>query len=147
MGVMPLVALTPVPTEPPRSELEAAVTGRRPLQDRLRAAQLDLARSAATLAWMAENPGPDALEQGRAISRHMRAIRKLIELELRERKDLGRPEVDLRSEGVEEIVGLLIDTFERVSQQVLPKDDADEIMRRTRDRIEGWQDQVGRSGQ
>lgn len=140
--VMTLVALSSPPPVVPTSELEAAVTGRRPFQDRLRAAQLDLARCAGTLAWMAEHPGPETLEQGRTISRHMRAIRKYVELELRERKTLGRPDVELRSEGVEEVVGLLLDTFERVSRQVLSEDEADVVMQKTREGIRGWQDQV-----
>lgn len=139
---MTLVALTSPRPHIPTSELERAVTERRPLQDRLHAAQVDLARCAATLGWMAENPGPDSLKQGRAISRHMRGIRKLIEIELRERKTFGRPDVDLRSQAVEQVVELLLGKFADVLQDVLPEEKAKNVMMTTRARVEGWQDHV-----
>jgi hypothetical protein len=109
--------------------------------------QLEYARAAATLAWMAEHPGPSSLEQGRAISRRLRGLKKYVEVELRERRELGHADLDLSSPAVAEVVGLLLSTFERAASAVLPEGDAHYLIMETRKRTEGWREKIDRQVQ
>jgi hypothetical protein len=138
---MALVALRCCPpTAFPNSDLEDALSSGLPLNERLRCVQLSYARAAAALAWMAEHPGPSSLEEGRAISRKLRGLRKYVEIELRERKELGHADLDLSSTAVAEVVELLLGTFEAAAS-VLPEGDAHYLIMETRRRTEGWRDQ------
>ena len=67
--------------------------------DRLRACQLAIAIEQARLEWLEENPDAvdDLLEAGRSVSRRIRAIKKLVELELDVQRLRGDPEPDIRS--------------------------------------------------
>ncbi len=103
--------------------------------------QFEYARAAATLGWMAENPSSSTLQDGRAISRRLRGLRKYVEVELRERRELGHADLDLSSPAVAEVVGLLLSTFERAAAAVLPEGDAHRLIMETRRRTEGWRDQ------
>lgn len=137
---MPLISLRQYPSASPHSDLEQALADGRPLQDRLRAVQLVYAGAAATLAWMAEHPGPSSLEEGRAISRKLRGLRKYVEVELRERRELGHADLDLSSPAVAEVVGLLLDTFEAAASAVLSPAESSALMAETRRRAQRWQD-------
>jgi hypothetical protein len=98
--------------------------------------------AAATLAWMAEHPGPSSLEEGRAISRRLRGLKKYFEVELRERRELGHADLDLSSRAVAEVVELLLDTFEAAAFAVLPEGDAHHLIEETRRRTEGWREKT-----
>jgi hypothetical protein len=126
--------------DPSTSDLEQAFSDGRPLVERLRAVEVQYARAAATLAWLAQHPDRCSLEDGRAISRRLRGLRKLVEVELRERKQPGPPDIDLHSPAVEQVVGLLLRTFEEAASAVLPGDQALHLMEETRLRARGWQD-------
>ncbi len=99
--------------------------------DRLRACQLGLARLYAELRWLEENPNEvdDLVEAGRAISRRIRAIKRLVELELREHRLRGHdPDVDLHSPLARQVIALLVDTLINVTRNVVSADDADKIV-------------------
>lgn len=99
--------------------------------DRLRACQLGLARLYAELRWLEENPNEvdDLVEAGRAISRRIRAIKRLVELELREHRLRGHdPDVDLHSPLARQVIALLVDTLINVTRNVVIADDADKIV-------------------
>lgn len=140
--MMALPQLSP-PAFAPESDLVKAIESRRPLEDRLRAVELEFARAAATLDWLAAHPCARTLEDGRAISRRLRGLRKYLEIELRERRELGRPELDLKSDTVERVVELLLETFHRTALAAVSAEQATEMVDETRRRSRGWQDGNG----
>lgn len=99
--------------------------------DRLRACQVGLARLYGELRWLEEHPDDvdDLLETGRSISRRIRALKRLTELELRQRRlEGGTPEVDFNSPLVRQVVALFMDTLANVTRDVVSADDADDII-------------------
>jgi hypothetical protein len=121
---------------------EQALRSNSSYRDRLRAIQAEIARSAAILEWLAAHPGRGRLDEARAVSRKVRALRKLLEVERQEHRHLPPQEIDLGSHEVEQVVQLLIQTFEDASEAVLPGDVADELMDAARLRLEGWQEKI-----
>ncbi len=120
---------------------EQALQSHLSYRDRLRAIQAEIARSAALLGWLGQHPGRGALEQARAVSRRVRGFRKLLEVERQEHRHLPPQEIDLRSPEVEQVVQLLIQTFEDAAG-VLPEDAASELIDKTRHRLDGWQKKI-----
>lgn len=107
--------------------------------DRLRPCQAGLARLYGELRWLEEHPDDvdDLLEAGRAISRRMRALKRLTELELREhRLEGGPPEVDFNSPIVREVVALFVDTLINVTRDMIAEDDADDIVEMFKSKVE-----------
>lgn len=107
--------------------------------DRLRACQMGLARQYATLRWLEEHPNDldDLVEAGRAISRRMRALKRLTEIELKEhRLEGGSPDVDLHGPVARQVVALLVDKLANVTTDVISADDADKIVSMFEGRIE-----------
>jgi hypothetical protein len=94
--------------------------------DRLRACQLGVARLYAQLRWLQGNPEKvdDVLESGRAISRHVRAIKKLVELELHQHRLRGQPEIDVRGKLAKRVISLLVQEIIGVTREMVPPGDA-----------------------
>lgn len=95
---------------------------------RLRVIQIAMARNAALLAFMAEHPEHyDTLEDGRAVSRHVRALKSLAELELRDLRLGGQAGPAPDSPVMKEVLSLLVDRISQVAHDVLPAETADEL--------------------
>ncbi len=98
---------------------------------RLRVIQVALARDAALLAFMSEHPDHyDTLEDGRAVSRHVRALKVLAELELRDLRLGGRPGPGPGSPEMRQVLSLLVDKIIQVAHDVLGTDTATQLERR-----------------
>lgn len=111
--------------------------------DRLRACQLGLARLYGELRWLEENPSQvdDLVEAGRAISRRMRALKRLVELELRQHRLEGHePQIDLHDPLVKEVVALFVDTLINVTRNMIAEDDADRIVEMFTSKVEAVPD-------
>ena len=107
--------------------------------DRLRACQMGLARLYVQLRRLEEHPDDEdnLVEAGRAISRRVRAIKRLTELELREHRLNGRePDLDLRGPLARKIISLLVDTLVNVTNEMVSADDADEVVSKFKIAIE-----------
>jgi len=111
--------------------------------DRLRACQMGLARLYGELRWLEENPGrvDDILEEGRAISRRIRALKRLVELELREHRLAGgAQEVDLHGPLARQVIALLVTKLAAVTNDVVSADDAQKIVKMFEGAIESNDD-------
>lgn len=126
MTTSPAINL-PVQAQPPDDPIVGAYSSMgTTTMDRLRACQAALARDYARLRWLEAHPSQvdDVLEAGRSVSRRVRAIRKLVELELHEHRLRGEPELDVRGPLVTRVVALLMDSINGVTQEMVPPGDA-----------------------
>lgn len=111
----------------------AAYLDRLPLVDRLGAIQVEQARTAAELSWMrlhAADYGEDLLEAARAVSRRVRALRRLAELDLAHHRATEPEGIDLGSPEGQQALCLLFDRIVGVAADVLPGDVADALVER-----------------
>jgi hypothetical protein len=100
--------------------------------DLLRAVQQQMARAAAKLAWLdlhrSEFESEALLERGRAISRGVRATKRLAEMErLRTRRFGTQPTVLEGHPQVRLVLSLLLDRIAEVAHEVLSEHKADEL--------------------
>jgi len=112
------------------------------LQGRLRACQVVIAEQAAILKWLELNPNSvdDLLETGRAISRRVRAVKGLVELELRQQRHASTEQIDLTSPEIRRVFDLLVDTIEAVTNEMVPTDTATEVIAEFRSKVEANRD-------
>ncbi len=105
----------------------------------LRVIQQEMAKAAAELRFLDENRDeyePDELlERGRSITRQVRALRRLAELECTRIRRFGRPPLRLDDPMVRRALGLLVERIVEVGHEVLPENTADEIEMRFRERL------------
>jgi hypothetical protein len=105
--------------------------------DLLRAVQLQMARAAAELGFLDEHrhefEDHELLERGRAVTRNVRAMKRLAELELLRIRRFGTQPTDLHADPqVHRVLDLLLDRILEVAQDVLPEAKADELDARFR---------------
>jgi len=110
-----------------------AYRNNRPIEQRLTAVQIAVAEAAAELAWLRERQddykGDDLLEEARAITRRIRGLRRLVEVDVAEHR-AGPPEgIDPASPAGQQVLQLLYDRIVGVAQDVLPVH-ADELVER-----------------
>ena len=108
--------------------------------ERLRACQHALAVEYASLRWLEEHPDgvDDLLETGRAVSRRVRALKRLVELELREHRLQGdAPELDLHGPIACQVISLLVTTLINVTTDVVGADDATDVVNKFKSAVEG----------
>jgi hypothetical protein len=110
--------------------------------DRLRACQVAIAIEHARLQWLEENPDAvdDLLEAGRAISRRVRAIKKIVELELDVQRLRGDPEPDIRSPIAKKVYAALVDQLEEVTRDMVAEDTANNIFNLFKAKVEAHPD-------
>lgn len=105
----------------------------------LRVIQQEMAKAAAELAWLDDNRDeyePDELlERGRAVTRQVRALRRLAELECSRIRRFGRPPLRLDDPMVRRALGLLVERIVGVGHEVLPESKADELETKFRERL------------
>jgi hypothetical protein len=92
---------------------------------------MGLARLYGELVWLEEHPHEvdDLLEEGRAISRRVRALKRLTEIELKEhRLEGGSPDVDLHGPLARQVIALLVTKLTAVTNDVVSADDAKRII-------------------
>jgi hypothetical protein len=70
----------------------------------------------------------DLLEEGRSITRRIRAVRKYVDVELRQQKHVATEQVDLGSPAVRQILGMLVDQIAEVATEMLPPDVAAKVV-------------------
>ena len=114
-----------------------AIRGGEDLVGRLRACQEVIAIQAALLRWLELHPSSvvDLLETGRAISRRVRAVRQLVELELRQQQHASTEQVDLSSAAVKQVLALLVLEIEDLTTEMLPTDTAAEVIALFRNKV------------
>lgn len=108
---------------------------RLPIQERLRVVQTSIAESAAELAWLRERPEgsepEDLLEEARSISRRIRNLKKLVELDLAvHRADLLAHEIAPGSPEGQRALQLFYDRIVGVVEELLHSDVAAELVER-----------------
>ena len=105
----------------------------------LKVIQVEMAKAAAELAWLDEHrdefEGDELLERGRSITRHVRAMKRLAELECTTLRRFGRPPLRLDDPMVRQALGLLVERIVEVGHEVLPENRADELEARFRERL------------
>lgn len=101
--------------------LVAAVEQRLGVVDFLRVIQCELARRAAELDYMYLHSDVfDVVEDGRAITREARQLRRLAELAVAEHRVMGPPPLDPAHPHVQQFVALLMERVVGVAHEVLP---------------------------
>ncbi|MBK6520016.1 MAG: hypothetical protein IPM79_37680 [Polyangiaceae bacterium] len=99
----------------------------------LRVIQQEMARAAATLAFMAEHPEAfDLMEDGRAITREVRLMKRLAEVLIVERRKLGPPPLGPDHPQARRAFGLLVERVVEIARDVLPADNASALDARVR---------------
>lgn len=121
--------------------LVVAVRGGAEGVDLLRAVQQQLARAAAELAFLDEHrvefEADDLLERGRAITRGVRATKRLAEMELLRTRRFGTQPTELHGHPqVKKVLSLLLDRIAEVAHGVLPESRADELDTKFRSTLE-----------
>jgi hypothetical protein len=116
--------------------LVAAVQRHDDIAELLRIIQHEMARAAAALAFMAGHPEAfDLVEDGRAITREVRLMKRLAELLIVERRKLGPPPLQPDHPQARRALGLLIERIVEIARDVLPPDKAAAIDARLRTSI------------
>lgn len=124
-------------TEPRRSPFARDYLAAGDVVSRLRVIQVALARDAALLAFMSKHPEHyDTLKDGRAVSRHVRTLKTLAELELRDLRSGAQPGPGPASPVMKEVLSLLVDKIVQVAHDVLPAATANELDDRFRNALE-----------
>ena len=104
-----------------RHPVVAAVEQRVGVADFLRVIQLEMARKAAELEFVRLHADFfDPVEEGRAITRAVRQLRRMAELALAEHRVMGPPPLSLANPSVDRVVALLIDRVVAVAREPLP---------------------------
>ena len=99
----------------------------------LRIIQHEMARAAASLAFMAEHPEAfDLVEDGRAITREVRLMKRLAEVLIVERRKLGPPPLGPEHPQARRAFGLLVERVVEIAREVLPTDSASALDARVR---------------
>lgn len=107
------------------------------LVGRLRAAQEVVAVCYGKLRHMETHPEKydDLTESGRAISRRIRATKRLVELELRQARHASTEQVDIGSPKIRQVLDLLVQEIERVTIEMIPADTAAVVIARFRAKV------------
>jgi hypothetical protein len=105
----------------------------------LRVIQIEMAKAAAELRFLDDHrdefEADELLERGRAITRQVRALRRLVELECSRIRRFGRPPLRLDDPMVRRAFGLLVERIVEVGHEVLPEGKADELEVKFRERL------------
>jgi hypothetical protein len=105
----------------------------------LRVIQVELALAAAELAWLDDHrcdfEDDDLLARGRAITRQVRALRRLADLEVSRVRRFGRPDVRLDDPRVVRLMGLLLERVIDIGSDVLPAENAERFETTLRQRL------------
>lgn len=105
----------------------------------LKVIQVEMAKAAAELRFLDEHrddfDADELLERGRAITRQVRALRRLAELECTRIRRFGRPPLRLDDPMVRRALGMLVERIVEVGHEVLPETKADELELRVRERL------------
>lgn len=119
---------------PERDPVVVAYQSGMPIADRLRAVQIAIAEGAAELAWLRAHSedytDEDLLEEARAITRRIRGLRRLVEVDVAEHRSLAPSGIDPASPEDRQVLGLLLDRILGVVDEVLPDATADELEHR-----------------
>lgn len=105
----------------------------------LRVIQVEMSKAAAELRFLDDHrdefEADELLERGRDITRQVRALRRLAELECTRIRRFGRPPLRLDDPMVRRVLGLLVDRIVEVGHEVLPETKADELETKFRERL------------
>lgn len=105
----------------------------------LKVIQIEMAKAAAELRFLDEHrdeyEGDELLDRGRAITRQVRALRRLAELECTRLRRFGRPPLRLDDPMVRRALGMLVERIVGVGHDVLPEAKADELEMKFRERL------------
>lgn len=116
-----------------------AVVHRDEAVELLKVIQVEMAKAAAELRFLDDHrhefDGEDLLRRGRDITRQVRALRWLAELECTQVRRFGRPPLRLNDPMVRRALGMLVERIVEVGHEVLPESKADELELRVRERL------------
>ncbi len=113
--------------------LVEAVQRREPAIELLRLIQIRMAEIAATLGFMADHPATfNLVEDGRALSREVRMLKRMSELIVTAHRSMGPPALAAGHPEVRRVLSLLVDRVLEIGREVLPVASATAIEERLR---------------
>lgn len=122
-------------------ELVTAIKGRADAIKVLQVVKENIAREAACLKFQQIENEKRGKDTAQISSRRIEAMQKLANLEFEVRK-LGTDMLDLKSEKMQKVFSVWVETLQEIAGQVLPPESVDLLFNRLSTALQGWEDKA-----